>query len=218
MIGDAMALVGRSKELDRIVSVIRGPKEAALALVGRKGAGKTALLSEIPALCDYRTVFLAATAAESDWPLSGLTALLHDMDDPVLNGITDEFLRDAAGAISIPALSSMLLNGLHQRSSSRTIIVIDDADQLDPSSQAVVGFLARRLIGSDVILFVGVRDLPPDSPFSGLPALRLGPLTYSDTVRMLESVAPKQTTTAAAHAVAAAAEGNALAAVELYGH
>ena len=216
MIGDAMALVGRSKELDRIVSVIRGPKETALAVVGRKGAGKTALLSEIPALSDYRTVFVAATAAESDWPLSGLTALLNDMDDPVLNGIADELLRDAAGTIGVPMLSSMLLNGLHRRSSSRTIIVIDDADQLDPSSQAVIGFLARRLTGSDINLFVGVRDLLPESPFSGLPAMRLGPLSYSDTVRMLESVAPRQTTTATAHAVAAATVGNALAAVELY--
>ncbi len=211
-----MALVGRSKELDRIVSVIRGPKEAALAIVGGKGAGKTALLSEIPGLTDYRTVFVSASAAESDWPLSGLTALLNDMDDPVLNGIADELLRDAAGSMSIPTVSGMLLNGLHRRSSSRTIIVIDDADQLDPSSQAVLGFLARRLVGSDIILFVGVRDLLPESPFNGLHELRLGPLSHSDTVRMLESVAPKQITTATAHAVAAATEGNALAAVELY--
>ncbi|UUL76832.1 hypothetical protein NG819_03605 [Pseudarthrobacter sp. Fe7] len=112
----------------------------------------------------------------------------------------------------------MLLNGLHQRSASRTIIVIDDADQLDPSSQAIIGFLARRLIGSDIVLFVGLRDLLPESPFSSLPALRLGTLGYSDTVRMLERVAPKQPTTATSHAVAAATEGNPLAAVELYAH
>src|SRR6478736_5227247 len=122
-----MPLIGRRKELDRILSVIRGPKDAALALIGSKGTGKSALLSEIPTLSDYRTVFLAATAAESDWPLSGLTALLNDMDDPVLNRITDELLRDAAGAMTVPAVTSMLLNGLHQRSLSRTIIVIDDA-------------------------------------------------------------------------------------------
>jgi DNA-binding CsgD family transcriptional regulator len=211
-----MSLIGRSKELDRILSVIRGPKESALAVVGGRGAGKSALLSEIPALGDFRTVFLGASAAESDWPLSGLTALLNGMDDPVLNRITDELLRDAAGTMNVPAVSSMLLNGLHQRSSSRTVIVIDDADQLDPGSQAVIGFLARRLAGTDIALFLSVREDSQDSPFSGLPALQLTALSYSDAVRMLEAMPGRPSTTAAAHAVAAATLGNPLAAVELY--
>ncbi|GGH98116.1 AAA family ATPase [Arthrobacter liuii] len=211
-----MPLIGRSKELDRILSVIHGPKESALAVIGRRGTGKSALLSEIPTLSGYRTVFLAASAAEADWPLSGLTALLNDMDDPVLNRISDELLRDTTGAMGVRAVSSLLLDGLHQRSSARTIIVIDDADQLDPGSQAAIGFLARRLTGTDVILFVGVREDVPESPFSGLHALQLSALSYSDTVRMLESVPAKRTTTAAAHAVAAATRGNPLAAVELY--
>lgn len=211
-----MPLIGRSKELDRVQSVIRGPRDSALAVIGRKGTGRSALLSAIPTLSDYRTFFLGASAAESHWPLSGLTALLTCMDDPVLNRIADELLRDTTGAMSVPAVSTMLLNGLHQRSSSRTIIVLDDADQLDPSSQAVIGYVARRLTGTDIILFVGMREDLPESPFSGLSALRLGPLTYSDTVRMLECLPAKRTTTVAAHAVAAATGGNPLAAVVLY--
>ena len=212
-----MSLLGRNKELDRLLSVIRGPKDTALAVIGGHGVGKSALLSEIPTLSDYKTVFLGASAFESDWPLSGVTALLNAMDDPVLNRIADELLRDTAGALDVPAISSMLLNGLHQRASSRTVIVIDDADQLDPSSQAVIGFLARRLSGTDIAMFVCLRDEMPDSPFSGLAVLHLQTLSYSDTVRMLEAIPARQTTTAAAHAVAAATRGNPLAAVELYG-
>ncbi|HEX7202427.1 MAG TPA: AAA family ATPase, partial [Arthrobacter sp.] len=211
-----MSLIGRSKELDRILSVIRGPKESALTVVGGRGAGKSALLSEIPTLGDYRTVFLGASAAESDWPLSGLTALLNGMDEPVLNRISDELLRDAAGTMTVPVVSSMLLNALCQRSSSRTVIVIDDADQLDPGSQAVIGFLARRLAGTDIALFLSVREDIQDSPFSGLPTLQLAALSYCDSVRMLEAMPGRHTTTAAAHAVAAATLGNPLAAVELY--
>ena len=211
-----MSLIGRSKELDRILSVIRGPKESALTVVGRRGVGKSALLSEIPRLSDYRTVFLRASASESDWPLSGLTALLNGIDDPVLNRFADELLRDSTGAMDVPTVSTMLLNGLHQRSSSRTVIVIDDADQLDPSSQAVIGFLARRLSGTDMALFTSVREETPDSPFGSLPALHLKALNYNDTVRMLESIPARQTATAAVHAVAAATQGNPLAAVELY--
>ena len=211
-----MSLIGRSKELDRILSVIRGPKDSALAVIGRRGSGKSALLSEIPTLSEYRTVFLQASAAESDWPLSGLTALLNGIDDPVLNRIADELLRDTAGTMNVPIVSAMLLNGLQQRSSARTVIVIDDADQLDSSSQAVIGFLSRRLAATDIALFVSVREEVPDSPFTGLAVLPLGPLSYSDTVRLLEAIPAKQTTTAAAHTVAAATGGNPLAAVELY--
>lgn len=211
-----MSLVGRSKELERVLSVIRGPKDAALAVIARRGLGKSALLTEIPRLSDYRTVFLRASSSESDWPLSGLTALLAGMDDPVLNRIADELLHDAAGTLDVPAISTMLLNGLHQRSSSRTVIVIDDADQLDPSSQAVIGFLARRLTGTDLAVFLSLREETADSPFSSLPVLALPPLSYNDTVRMLEAIPARQAPTAAVHAVAAATEGNPLAAVELY--
>jgi len=211
-----MSLAGRNRELDRLLSVIRGPKDTALAVIGLHGIGKSALVSEIPHLSDYRTVLLGASAFESAWPMSGLTALLNAMDDPVLNGIADQILRDTPGTLDTPAISALLLRGLHQRSSSRTVIVIDDADQLDPSSQAVIGFLARRLAGTDIALIVCLREEIPESPFSGLPVLILHPLSYSDTVKMLEALPVSQGTNAAAHAVADASRGNPLAAVELY--
>ncbi|TQJ38990.1 AAA ATPase-like protein [Arthrobacter sp. SLBN-112] len=211
-----MPLVGRNKEIDRILSAIRGPKETALAVVGGRGMGKSALLSGIRSLSDYRTVFLSPSAAESGWPLSGLTALLNEMDDPVLNRAADELVRSSAETVTVPAVSAMLLSSLHQRPSSRTIIVIDDADQLDPATQSVIGFLARRLAGTEVVLFAGMREERPGSPLSGLPALHLRAMSHSDTVRMLEGIPTARTTTAAAHAVAAATGGNPLAAVELY--
>ncbi|MHC6229021.1 helix-turn-helix transcriptional regulator [Arthrobacter sp. MMS24-T111] len=211
-----MPLVGRDKEIKRILSSIRGPKESALAVVGSRGTGKSALLSEIPAISDYRTVFFAAGPAESDWQLSGLTSLLNGLDDPVLHRIADKFHQDTTGALTLLSLSNQLLYGLHQRSSARTVVVIDDADQLDLSSQTVIGFLARRLTGTDVVMFVGAREDQQESPFRGLPALHLPALSFGDTVRMLESLPTKRTMTAAAHAVAAAADGNALAAVKIY--
>ncbi len=216
MDGDHMALIGRSRELDRILAVIRGPKDSALKVVGRRGTGKSALLAEIPRLSSVRTVFLTASASESDWPLSGLTALLTGIDDPVLNRFADELLRDSTGAMDVPTVSTLLLNGLHQRSSSRTVVVIDDADQLDPSSQAVIGYLARRLTGTDIALFLSVRDENTESPFASIPALQLAPLSYNDTVRMLESIPAQQTAAAAVHTVAAVTQGNPLAAVELF--
>ena len=216
MNGDQMTLIGRNTELDRLLSVIRASKESALTIVGRRGVGKSALLSEIPRLSDCRTVFLEASPSESDWPFSGLTALLNGIDDPVLSRFADELLRDSTGALDVHTVSLKLLNGLHQRSSARTVIVVDDADQLDPSSQAVIGFLSRRLAGTEIALFAGVSGESPDSPFGGLPSLHLSALSYNDTVRMLASMPAKHTPTTAVHAVATATQGNPLAAVELY--
>lgn len=216
MDGDHMSLIGRSGELDRILTVIRKPGESALAVVGPRGVGRSALLAEIPSLSDHQTVLLRASTAEVDWPFSGLTALLNGIDDPVLNSFTEELLHDSAGTMDVTTVSALLLDRLHQRSSSRTVIVIDDADQLDPSSQAVIGFLARRLCGTGIALFLSVREESPDGPFGSLPALQLNVLSYHDTVRMLELMHAPQTATTAVHAVATASQGNPLAAVELY--
>lgn len=211
-----MSLIGRTKELDRILAAVRGPRDSTLVVVGGHGAGKSALLSEIPAQSGHRIVHVSATSTESAWPFSGLTALLNSMDDPALRGITDELLRDASGAVNVPAIAARLLDNLHDRPSCRTIIIIDDADRMDAESQAVLGFLGRRLGGTDLALVVSIRQETPDGPFTGLPFLKLAPLGYDDTVRMLGCIPVPQPTTAAAHAAAAAAQGNPLAAVELF--
>lgn len=211
-----MALVGRSRELDRVLSTVRSARESALAVTGGHGTGKSALLAEIPALSGFRTVFLAASASETGWPLSGLTALLDAMDEPVLNRTAAELPPHTPDGSDVPALAGMLLDGLHRRTSSRTVIVIDDADQLDACSQAVIGYVARRLAGTEITLIISLRTQAPASPFSGLPALHLGTLDYGDTVRLLAVLPARPTTTAAGHAVAAASRGNPLAAVDLY--
>lgn len=213
-----MSLIGRTKELDRIVSVIRRPVESSLTVTGQRGVGKSALMAEIPRLSNCQTLFLRASATESEWPLAGLTAMLNGINDPALNQLADELLELPAAEPAVPAISNSLLNGLRHRSPARMMLVIDDADRLDPSSQAVIGFLARRLSGTRVTLFISVREQRPEGPFGNLPALNLLPLGYTDTVRMLESIPAVNNAATAAHAVAAATQGNPLAAVELYAH
>lgn len=211
-----MPLIGRNQELHRILSTINAPKDSALVVAGRHGAGKSALLNEIPRLAGHPTVFLRADAAESGWAFSGLTALLDGIDDPALTRLRAELLLDAGRATEVPALSGLLLNQLNQRMSARTVIVIDDADLLDPGSQLVMDFLARRISGTGLALILSIRGETRSSLFANLPILQLQPLTFSNTVHMLEAVPVRAAVPAAIHAAAAAANGNALAAYELY--
>lgn len=179
--------------------------------------GKSALLAEIPRLSGCRTVFLRAVPSESGWPFSGLTALLDGIDDPALTRLRMELVLDSTGATDIPALSGVLLNQLSQRVAGRTVIVVDDADLLDPNSQSVLDFLARRLSGTGLALILSITLDAPGSPFTGLPVLHLQPLNFADTVHLLEAVPVRNAEAAVIHAAASAAHGNPRAAFEVYG-
>jgi DNA-binding CsgD family transcriptional regulator len=211
-----MILFGRDEELTRILAVILDPKDSALAVIGGHGSGKSSLLAEIPNLHNYRTVLLRANSSESAWPLSGLTAVLNGIDDPALGQFVEQLAVVPAGNLDFSAFSSRLLSALQQRSETRTVIVIDDADELDAVSQMIIGFLARRLASTGIVLIASMRNEAPESPFARLPSLYLPNLSHSDAVRMLESIPAKRTNPAAIHAVATATEGNPLASIELY--
>jgi DNA-binding CsgD family transcriptional regulator len=211
-----MVLFGRDKELARILALIRSPRESAMTVTGGHGSGKSALLAEIPKLHDYRTVLIRTNHSESAWPYSGLTALLNGIDDPALASLTDYVDRAPRGSLDPADLSTMLLAALRQWPADRTVVAIDDAEQMDPSSQIVLGFLARRLAGTGLVVIAGMRDEAPESPFARLANLRLENLSIGDAVSMLESIRPGQDSSAVIHAVTAAADGNPLAAIELY--
>lgn len=210
-----MVLFGRNKELARIHALIRCPRESAMTVTGRRGTGKSSLLAEIPKLHDYRTILLRANRSESNWRFSGITALLNGIDDPALAPLVDYVASSPRGDLDSAELSAMLLCSLRQWSADRTVVVLDDAEELDPASQTVLGFLARRLAGTGLVLIAGMRDETPDSPFARLASLRLENLSVDDTVKLLEIAMPWQGCKAALHTVGTASHGNPLAAIEL---
>jgi DNA-binding CsgD family transcriptional regulator len=210
-----MALFGRDKEITRIRALLGCPRESALIVTGGRGCGKSSLLAEIPQLHGHRTVLLRVNPSESTWRFSGLTALLNGIDDPALAPLVDHVASSPPGNLDAADLSIMLLSTLRQWSGHRTVVAIDDAADLDPASQTVLGFLARRLAGTGLVLIASMKEEAPDSPFARLASLRLENLSISETVRMLESRTPGQCSKATLHAVAAATQGNPLASIEL---
>ena len=210
-----MVLFGRDKEIARVRALIRSARESAMTVTGGHGSGKSSLLAEIPGLHEYRTVLLRANLSESEWPFSGLTALLNGIDDPALAPLADYVATSPRGSLEAADISTMLLSALRQWSADRTVVVIDDTEQLDSASQVVLGFLARRLAGTGIVLVAGMRGEAPESPFARLATLRLENLSRSDTVKMLEDM-PGQGDAAIMHAVATATDGNPLASISLF--
>lgn len=213
--GGPMILFGRDKELARVRALIRSSRESAMAVTGNHGSGKSSLLEEIPKLHGYRTVAFRANPSESGWPFSGLTALLDGMDNAALAPVIDYVTGPPPGETDLSVVSSMLLAALRRQSTARTVVVVDDADELDSASQTVLGFLARRLAGTGIVLILSMRRETPGSPFARLALLHLPDLSHRDTVKMLESISAGPSSAPVLHAIATASQGNPLAAIEL---
>ncbi|WP_254678760.1 ATP-binding protein [Arthrobacter sp. 24S4-2] len=211
-----MVLFGREQEMERVLAVVRDPRDSALAIIGGHGIGKSSVLAGIPNLHNYKTVLLRVNSSESGWPLSGLTAVLNGLDDPALSQILGKFNDPSAEGADFSAISSMLLSALHDRSAPRTVIAVDDADQMDSASRVVIGFLARRLASTGIVLITSMRKEEYESPLAGLPTLHLSNLSHGNTVKMLEAIPGATISTAAIHAVATATQGVPLASIELH--
>lgn len=211
-----MILFGREQEIERVLAVLRDPRDSALMLMGGHGVGKSSLLANIQNLHVFKTVLLRVNSSESNWPLSGLTAVLNGLDDPSLLGVIRQFTEAPAKDPDLSAISSGLIAALCQRSAPRTVIAIDDIDRMDSASQIVIGFLARRLANTGLVLLASMRGENSGSPFAGLPFLHLSNLSHSDTVRMLEAIGDPTINPAAIHAVATATQGVPLASIELH--
>ncbi|MFD7409593.1 AAA family ATPase [Streptomyces sp. NPDC059866] len=188
--------------------------------------GKTAVLDAVAtgALRDgVRVLRAAGVQFEADISYAGLNQLLVPLFDDfdVLDPVHRDALRVAVGIGGGPApdrlLTSTAVLLLLRLISARTplLLVIDDLPWLDRATNAVLGFVARRLVGSR-IGFLAASRTGSDSFFesSGLTERRLEPLDDASSAELL-ALAHPDVSPAVRRRIAAEARGNPLALVEL---
>ncbi|MEU1287718.1 AAA family ATPase [Kitasatospora sp. NPDC005856] len=221
-------LVGRDADLAYLDSffsdsVIRG---AAMLLTGEAGVGKTALLN---ALADgatrkgVRVLRARGVQFEADISYAGLNQLLVPLFDDfeVLDPVHRDALRVAVGIGSGPTpdrlLASTAVLLLLRLISVETplLVMVDDLPWMDRATTGVLGFVARRLVGSNVG-FIAASRTGSDSFFesSGLTEHCLQPLDDASAARLLALVHP-EVSPAVRRRVVTEAHGNPLALVEL---
>jgi DNA-binding CsgD family transcriptional regulator len=224
----APLLFGREQELARVRDLIDGVSGGGGALLvrGEAGVGKSALLTQAVAWgLERRFSVLTVTGVQSEARLA--FAGLHQLLQPFLGtlghlpgpqrgaletafGIADGEPPDvflialaALGVIADAAVSAPVL------------IVVDDAQWLDPLSCEVLGFIGRRLGSEPAILLVGVRDgASGPAGALGLPGLRLAALADDAAQALLGSGAGDLPADLRAR-VQREAAGNPLALIEL---
>ncbi|WP_189317307.1 helix-turn-helix transcriptional regulator [Streptomyces brasiliensis] len=164
-------LVGRDGDLAFIQSFFGNSEVqgAALLLLGEVGVGKTAVLDVVAKGAMHngvRVLRVAGVQFEADISYAGLNQLLVPLfeDFDVLDNPHRDALRVAVGIGIGPApdrlLTSTAVLLLLRLISVRTplLIVVDDLPWLDRATSAVLGFVARRLVGSRIGLLAAARE------------------------------------------------------------
>ncbi|MGW5652686.1 helix-turn-helix transcriptional regulator [Streptomyces humi] len=221
-------LVGRDGDLAFIHSFFGNSEVqgAALLLSGEAGVGKTAVLDAVAAGAarnGIRVLRAAGVQFEADIGYAGLNQLLVPLFDDfdILDDVHRDALRVAVGIGSGPPPDRLLTSTaallLLRLTSVRTplLVVVDDLPWLDRATNAVLGFVARRLVGSR-IGFLAASRTGSDSFFepSGLTERRLEPLDESSSAELL-ALAHPDVSPAVRRRIVTEARGNPLALVEL---
>jgi DNA-binding CsgD family transcriptional regulator len=227
-VAQQIALIGRDTECALIRTLLdNGPTSggAALTIRGTAGVGKSALLEWAADTAGDRFQLLRAvgTAAEFGLPF----AALHQIVRPILplSLRLPRHRRTALGVAfggasdSPPDLYSVAMAALdllaEAASGNPLLILLDDVQWMDLSSQQALGFVGRRVASDHIVLLAARRDGQEDSPVdSAWQEIELRPLDRGAARQLLEGSAGglDQRTRAL---VLDVADGNPLALLEL---
>ncbi len=183
------SLIGRERELQVLAGLITpGLAEGrAIAVIGDPGIGKSALLAAAETsarAAGYRVLTAIGVESEAQLPFAGLHQLLL----PVLKAARQQLrpahrkaLLAAFGLEDGPPPEPFLIalaavNLLAAVGAERPVAVLaDDVQWLDPQSQEVLTFMARRVASHPAVVIGAIRTGHP-SPYTaaGLPALEVG--------------------------------------------
>ena len=206
----AWPLVGRDEELTVIADLIDDPAKPGLVIAGAAGTGKSRLAVE--------TLALAEEAGRA-----GLRVIASDAAATVPLGVFAPLLppRHADVAGTFDGLSWAAQALIDRAQGLPLMLVVDDADHLDPASATLVHQLA---VGEHASIVATVRagEVTPDAIvalWKDELALRLElqPLSHEETAALLRLAMPGEVDARAAYELWGASGGNPLFLRELIG-
>jgi DNA-binding CsgD family transcriptional regulator len=176
--------VGRERELRLLTGLTRAGVTggAGAAIHGEPGIGRSALLARVAQLYPERVLWVRGSEAESTLPFAALADLLLPLQPHFdeLPGVQRKALETSLALRGGPRLGSLAvcaaaLSVLAAAADQQPLLLlVDDFQWLDVSSQQVLLFVARRLSADPIVALFAVREQPPlADPALGLPTVRL---------------------------------------------
>ncbi|HMJ79240.1 MAG TPA: ATP-binding protein, partial [Iamia sp.] len=171
-------LVGRQFDLGSVASLlddVRAGRGRALALVGRAGVGKSALLAAAASRAEGCAVVRATgVEAETDLAWAGLASLLEPLVDeaalaalspPRRAALSRVLLLEDGEPVDLRAVAVATLDVLTAGAAATRplLLVVDDLHWIDEETRRVLGYVARR-IGADPIGLLVASRTPVDLP------------------------------------------------------
>lgn len=207
-------LIGREAELTRVFDLLHPLPTTGrtLLILGEVGVGKSVLLDAAvgwAGSAGMRVLRVVGSRAEADLAFAGLNQLLR----PVLSAAGELPPRQRAALLGVfgldptprepaqadpaatePVPAGRLLIGLAAltllsdvASGAPLLLVVDDAQWIDPGSLEVLAFIARRLDSEPIIMLVAARgDVPPAELDGAFPRLPVPPLDEAAAYRLLD--------------------------------
>lgn len=223
----ATVLVDRRSEtsrLDLLLAAARTGASGALVVRGEAGIGKTALIAHfLTHAAGCQVVRSAGVESEMELPFAGVQQLCR----PLMKGLVGlpvpqrEALSRAFGLHPGPApdrflIALAVLTLMSDVAESQPLVcLVDDAQWLDRASVQVLGFVARRIAAESVVIIFAVRDSVKIPDLTGVPELRVGPLSQVDARAVLASATTGKIDDEVRERIVAEAHGNPLALLEL---
>jgi DNA-binding CsgD family transcriptional regulator len=219
-------LVGR----DQALTVLRAfvdevsVQGGALLLSGEPGVGKSALLdaaAELAATAGLRVLRAAGAEFEDDsfsglnqllLPLRGDLGRLDELQRHALNvalGFSDGRARDRL------VVSNAVLALLREAAADRPLLlIVDNLQWVDRASALVLGFVARRLSGSQIGFISTERTVASRLSDLDIPGYQVAPLDDDASVRLVTTRFP-ELAASVRRRIVTEARGNPLALLEL---
>ncbi|HTQ91709.1 MAG TPA: LuxR family transcriptional regulator, partial [Streptosporangiaceae bacterium] len=191
-------LVGRPRERRLLDGLLESVEDggAAVVITAEAGGGKTALLRHVADVAADRGVrVLRARGEESEAVLA--FAAVADLLLPLREKFAGlplaqrHALEVCLALSSGPAVGPLAacagaLGVLASAAAERPLaVLVDDFQWIDPESQQILLFAARRLAAERIVMLLAVRDEPGARlPGQDLPALRMGGLSVAECAEL----------------------------------
>jgi DNA-binding CsgD family transcriptional regulator/tetratricopeptide (TPR) repeat protein len=184
-----MESLKQAAALSRVIAMANGPQEAALVLLGEPGIGKTHLLGTIGGEVELTHVLIRINAAESDFPLSGISSVLTGLRREGIAEFGGRFTLRSEEPTQLFAAAHDLIALIQGLGLPPTLLMIDDVDLADEQSRTLLGLMASRLAGTGLRLVMTASTIPGNSPLAAIPTVRLMPVRVAGLVALGEMLA-----------------------------